>query len=76
VLNPSREQVRNIVGQALQDAEDPTQCFADMLMAMCQIGHMAGVDMSDVQPMVNSAMPNAIIAGDYVLNNVGEENVG
>jgi len=76
VLNPSRQEVRNIVGQALQDAEDPSQCFADMLMATCQIGHMAGVDMANVQPMVNSAMPNAIIAGDYVLNKVGEENVG
>jgi len=76
VLSPVRYQVRNLVGQALQDAEDPSQCFADILMATCQIGHMAGVDMSNVQPMVDVAMPNAIVAGDHVLNKVGEENDG
>jgi len=67
ILNPGRDQVKNLVGQALEDAEEPAQCFADILMAMCQIGHMADVDMNNLDDMIKKAMPGAIVAGNHVM---------
>lgn len=68
ILNPSRQQVRNLVAQALNDSEgDPAQVFADMIMATAQVAAMGDIEITGIEEMFHTAMPNAKIAGDYVL---------
>lgn len=74
ILNPSRIQVRNLVAQALDDSGgDPAQVFADMIMATAQIAAMGDIEITGIEEMFQTAMPNAKIAGDYVLAALGEQ---
>lgn len=72
VLNPSRQEVRNLTQQALNDAGgDPAQVFADLIMTTATIAAMADIDVSDIQAMFNKAMPNATIAAEYIMAQIG-----
>lgn len=76
VLNPSRQSVRNLTQQALQDSEgDPAQVFADIIMTAATIAAMADIDVSDMQTIFNQAMPNATIAAEFIMANIGEPDV-
>lgn len=71
ILNPSRQPVKNLVGQALEDsAGDPSQVFADLIMATAVIASMAEIEIGNVKQMFELAMPNARTAADYILTNL------
>ncbi len=77
VLNPSRLAVTNLMQQALNDSEgDPAQVFADLIMAAATIAVMGSIDVSDMQTIFNQAMPNATIAAEFIMANIGEQDVG
>jgi hypothetical protein len=77
VLNPSRQNVRNLTHQALTDSEgDPAQVFADLLMTAATIAALSDIDVSEVQPMFDKAMPNAVIAAEFIMANVGDTTDG
>ena len=72
VLNPARQEVRNLTQQALNDSKgNPAQVFADLIMTAATIAAMADIDVSDMQTIFNQAMPNATIAAEFIMANIG-----
>lgn len=69
-MDPRRPAVNPILAAAIshQDEESVEQTVADIAMAMCIMGEIAGVvDVSDYGKMVEAAMPNAKLAATHIL---------
>lgn len=77
VLNPGREQVFNITAVAVNESEgDPSQTFADALVAAVTIGVMAQIDMANIQDTVDRILPNATLAAEHLVKTMMEDSNG